>query len=532
VLESSPRPSGGTLRIFILAFIVFAYFMPQWADWNIDSRFDLVHALVDQHTVRIDTYNANTWDKAYYKKHYYSDKAPGTAFFGAAVYGAFVLAKSAPILGGGIHRLEQNSAWKAPIRIGRTNTQLQPAKKGRVLGGCQRAGITGNVQYIPWGNRLYPPFRDWALSKYVVSVGVDALLSALFVAFFFWFLGWFALPALARWAATALYAFATVALPYSTVLYSHQLAAGFLFVAFGLLYLRKRGDVGAWSPLAAGALLGLALFTEYTVALVVVVIGMYALWVLRRQRMQVAGMCAAGAVPVAGLMAYNYACFGNLLDTGYSNDWCWSSAQAAGYQGFTYPHLGPLWDLTFGTYRGLFFMSPWLLLAGIGIVVLWRSGIRLETAVCTVIWAGFILLISAYWGWNGGRVDGPRYLVPIVPFLAFPAAFGLEASWWRKRTRVLCAFLILWSVIVTWALFLGGDQFPTSWLRNPIRQYSWPALQHGTIESNAGLFFGLTGWSSLLPLVALVLLVLVWRLPPGFRRRNEFVRSVAAPHHA
>src|SRR5947209_9495675 len=101
------RPRGGSFRVFFLAFIVFAYFMPQWADWNIDSRLDLVHALVDGHTVSIDKYHFNTWDKAFYKGHFYSDKAPGTALLGAVVYGGYELAKGAPLLGLGIQQLQQ-----------------------------------------------------------------------------------------------------------------------------------------------------------------------------------------------------------------------------------------------------------------------------------------------------------------------------------------------------------------------------------------------------------------------------------------
>lgn len=520
--------SRGWLRAFFLAFVVFAYFMPQWADWNIDSRIDLVHALVDGHTVRIDRYHFNTWDKAKFKGHYYSDKAPGTAVMGAAVYGAYVLAKQAPLLGGGIRALQANSAWNTAIDLGRTDTQLSPAKRGRVLGGCQRSGIAGNVQVIPWKNRLYPPFRDWALSKYITSLGLVALLSAVFVAFFFWFLGKFSLPPGVRWGATALYAFATITLPYSTVLYSHQLVAGFLFSAFALLYLTSRSQVGFWSVPVAGFLLGLSLFTEYTVAIVVVAIGVYALWLLRGSLRSAAIFCLTGAIPLAGLMVYNAACFGNPFDTGYSHDFCWSSAQAAGVAGFTYPHLGPLWDLTFGTYRGLFFISPWLVLAVIGFYVLARSGFKLESGLCLAIPLVFIVTISAYWGWNGGRTDGPRYLVPIVPFLAFLAAFGLESAWWRKRTRVIAIVLAVWSVTATWALFLGGQQFPISWLRNPLFDYSLPALRHGVIESNAGMFLGMSSWASLAPLAVLMAVIALWRPPSELFRR----RRVAAPSQA
>ena len=64
-------------------------FLPRWADWNQNSRFDLVVALVEDHTFQIDKYVANTGDYALYDGHYYSDKAPGMALLGLPVYSAF-----------------------------------------------------------------------------------------------------------------------------------------------------------------------------------------------------------------------------------------------------------------------------------------------------------------------------------------------------------------------------------------------------------------------------------------------------------
>jgi hypothetical protein len=519
-LLDTPR-RGPAIRVFLLAFVVYAYFLPRWADWNIDSRFDLTRAIVDLHSLRIDKFHFNTWDKAVYKGHYYSDKAPGTAVLGAVVYAGYVAAKSVPLIKTGIADAQTNNLWNVAIRLGRTSTQASPAPKGTNLGGCQRTGGGGNVQYIPWGNRLYPPFRDWALSKYVTTVGVVALTSAAFLAFSFWFLGFFTRRSWIRWAVTVAYGFATVALPYSTVFYSHQISAGCLFTAFALLYLFGRRRAGMPGMIVAGFLLGFAFFTEYTVALVIITVGLYGLWVARRRIRAIAAFVGAGMVPVLGLFAYNQATFGNPLDTGYSHDFCWSAAQGAGYAGFTYPQGGPLYDLTIGPFRGLFYTSPFLLLAIIGGLIMVRRGLALESLVCLGTAAIFILAISAYWGWNGGQVDGPRYLVPIVPFLAFPVVFYLDAL--ARNLVAVAVFLALlaWSLFATWASFLGGELFPHSWMRYPLQNYSLPALGRNEIAPNFGMFFGLTGWHSLIPLAAAVLVISLTALPLGPRRAHN-----------
>ncbi|MGI8826111.1 MAG: hypothetical protein ACR2JC_10795 [Chloroflexota bacterium] len=522
------------MRVFVLAFVVYAYFMPRWADWNIDSRLDLVHAIVHDRSLRIDRYHWNTWDKAVVRDprthvdHFYSDKAPGTAFLGAPVYAAYTVARQAPVLGAGIHALLKNDAWKIPLALGQTSTQKAAGPRGNSLGGCQRSGA-GSVQYIPWGNRLapFPSMKDWALSKYVVSVGAVAFPSALFTAFFFWFLSLFARSRRTPWLVTGLYAFCTVALPYSTNFYSHQLAAGALFTAFALLYLWRRKRGRTWYPAISGFLLGFAFFTEYTVLMVAGVVFLYALPALWNRRGMLGSFLLAGALPVLGLLAYNKAAFGSALDTGYSHDFCWSSAQAAGLAGFTYPHGGPLYDLTLGSFRGLFYLSPFLLLAFPGAVLAWRRRVRLEPVVCLLLSAAFIVLLSAYWGWNGGKVEGPRYLVPIVPFLAFPCVFVFDLLEDVPQLWLITLPAVLWSAFATWSEFLGGALFPISWWPDPVFQYSLPHLKGNDIAPNAGMFLGLNGWLSLAPLAALLLAAVM--IPPWRRRTSRESISVFTP---
>lgn len=150
-----------------------------------------------------------------------------------------------------------------------------------------------------------------------------------------------------------------------------------------------------------------------------------------------------------------------------------------------------------------------------------RRGLRLESLVCLGTSAIFILAISAYWGWNGGQVDGPRYLVPVIPFLAFPVVFYLDA--FARNLAAVAVFigLFAWSLFATWAAFLGGELFPHSWMRYPLVNYSLPALGRNEIAPNFGMFFGLTGWHSLLPLVGAILAIAFSGVPLRSRPARE-----------
>ena len=66
------------LLLFAVIFFSYAYFY-EGAGWNQNSRLDMVRAIVEQGTLRIDAFHQNTADKAFANGHYYSDKAPGLA---------------------------------------------------------------------------------------------------------------------------------------------------------------------------------------------------------------------------------------------------------------------------------------------------------------------------------------------------------------------------------------------------------------------------------------------------------------------
>src|ERR1700735_5921787 len=77
--EKSPSAGKTAILLGIVFFCSFGYFY-EGGGWNQNSRFDLLRAIVERHTLWIDAYHENTQDKAHFKGHYYSDKAPGLVF--------------------------------------------------------------------------------------------------------------------------------------------------------------------------------------------------------------------------------------------------------------------------------------------------------------------------------------------------------------------------------------------------------------------------------------------------------------------
>jgi hypothetical protein len=71
--------------LFALVLGAYAYFY-QAGGWNQNSRFDLVRAIVEDGSIRIDKYRRNTGDLSKREGHYYCDKAPGVSFLAVPGY--------------------------------------------------------------------------------------------------------------------------------------------------------------------------------------------------------------------------------------------------------------------------------------------------------------------------------------------------------------------------------------------------------------------------------------------------------------
>jgi hypothetical protein len=237
-------------------------------------------------------------------------------------------------------------------------------------------------------------------------------------------------------------AFGTIVLPYSTLFFSPVPAAFFLLLAFVVIDER---------PALAGAAAGIAGMCFYICIPAAAVLAIAA----RRN----AWKFILAGLPFGALLAwYHTVCFGAPWRTSLE------TAQNFTERGLllglfrTHPTKAALWGLTFSEYRGLFFVSPVLLLALVG---MWRMRRRRDVAVIGAIFAIFLLLVASFNGWEGGSSFGPRHVLPAIPLLVLPLAFV------RGRWLIVPA---LFSVAIN-LMATAIDPSPPGGIQRPVRDF-------------------------------------------------------------
>ena len=496
----SPLPEAPAARrkiAILLGTVLFlsSIYFYEGGGWNQNSRFDLLRAMVERHTLRIDAYHENTQDKAHFKGHYYSDKAPGLVFLAVP----FALA-ARPVL--------------------------------RV------AGIDPES-----------PRGEVALS-YVVSACAVALPTALAGVCVF-FLGLKLGAGLSGAAfATLVMGLATPIWAYASLFWAHALVGACVVFAFAAA-LKLRDSTSArrdflWA-LAVGLAAGWATVTEYPAAPVSAMLAVLALsqvWprgTAARWRV-IAGVGVGAGICVIVLVAYLYAAFGSIRPSySYYDPNSFAFMQQRGYLGLTYPHPDRLLKLLFGCSRGLFFSSPVLLAAPVGLWW-WREKNYSAAAVVAAGIASYYFLFNAsfYW-WKAGQTFGPRYAGASIPLLCV----GLAVAWkratlpWRRVLMGLavCSLLVALMVVSTTSQLSMQDSCPLMHSVWPAFWSGQMAINHESVLTlaevrssagfgafNLGQVIGLRGLASLIPLLAMwgVAALLGWRMQP--RRAADDLR--------
>jgi hypothetical protein len=435
-------------EIIIGLALLFCYgFFRQVPAWNEYSRYDLVRALVEDNSTRIDRFAQNTGDKALYDGHYYSDKAPGTALIGVPVY-----------------RLLTLSFGVAGAATPDPQTMVEALA-------FVESGIPTVLLVLLLLRFLRPAVGEgWAI---VVSIG---------------------------------YGLGSIAFPFATMFFGHAASAFFLFSAFYLLW-RWRADGRDWRPALAGFLAGWAVLVELSTMLGVVALLVYALGNARPMGRQLSSatwrapvlMIVGALFPAAIFLAYNWVSFGGPLSLGYTNlaPGGFAEGMGRGILGVGWPRAETLADLLFGP-RGLVRLAPWFIVVPGGLVALRQRGLRREILVCGAIVVVFLAFNAGYYLPFGGWTPGPRFLLPALPFAAILVALAPRAS--RPVVVLLMAFAITIFFVATATMPNAPEAF-----QDPLTQLWLPRiLNHDIADTIAWQHWGLHGIE---PLLALMLVV-------------------------
>jgi hypothetical protein len=356
------------LAAILLVGVTYATLIQSFS-WNQTSHYDLIRSL-DQDKTTIDQYQGNTNDKAEYNHHWFSARAPGLALYSLPFYDALKAVNAEAV------------ARSSQAQRGEDEMIYFLGLWGNVLPGLLLLLLVGHL-----AERLQPGYG--AATAVILGLG-------------------------------------TLALPLSTLLFSHIFTAFLGFAAFALMLHERDGPPNPWYLAVAGLLIGYAVASEYPLFFVALVLGLYLL--SRRDALTLGGVATRGGAYVLGgligivpLLLYNHYAFHSWTHLAYSN----IKRQQAGFFGIGLPNLKVLVTLLLDS-RGLLTLSPVLGMGGVGTWLLYRRGMRAEALTILGICLCYVGYNSGYYLPFGGGFMGPRFLMTMIPFLALPIGIALK----------------------------------------------------------------------------------------------------------
>ena len=421
-----------------------AYALPfRQPNCNTSSHYALVQTIASG-TKTIDSIHGETCDVSWSQGHYFANKAPGLALATAPWYAAL-----------------------------------------RVLG-VLRADPLSRSSY-PTAMRAIPRRDLWLMGLWGAVLPALGLL---------WLVRSVAerLAPGAGVATAATLAFATLLLPFSSLFFSHVLAAFLTFAAFALLL---NDQEARWRGVAlAGLLAGFAIVVEYPAGLLVLALGAYA--ATGHPRLRRGAMFAVGALAgVAPLAASDTGAFGApfllsyvgaVLVPGVSGHDV-LGANSVGFFGVASPHWAAGLQVLFGS-RGLLTLGPVLALAPVGCIWLWKRSRRREAAFIGGVCLTFLIYNAAYYSPIGGATPGPRFLILVIPFAALALAPVVRRWPLSLLALALPSFALLLAAHLTQPL-ISPPYEPKDW---------WHWLRSNGLSSTV-LEPGAHGWLPALPIV-------------------------------
>jgi hypothetical protein len=259
--------------------------------------------------------------------------------------------------------------------------------------------------------------KQWDLTHLLVSL-VNVPVSAGCVALFMRLLQRLRMPRASVAILTITYAVGSLTWPYART-FSEPLTTLFLLWSLeSAVASHKRLSKHTSSIILSGFMAGCIMPTRIAAIVTIPIVLLYIVYMSTPQnRLQTFIYWCVGVIPGCVLfLFYNFARFDVPMATGYSSE----------TNAFVTPILVGLNGLLIHPVTGLLWYMPLMLFAPIGAWRLWRRR-RIVVVLCVALIVSHVGLYAGWNAWDGGGVWGPRFLVPIVPYI-----LCLCSGVWRK----------------------------------------------------------------------------------------------------
>ncbi len=193
------------------------------------------------------------------------------------------------------------------------------------------------------------------------------------------------------------------------------------FVLMSTFYALKKNTKN--TGLLSGLILSLGMFFRTTTVLAVP-----AILLLQKNNSERFNVLLSLTVGVGFNLLYNYYRFDDPLESGYSL--AWSLAHADKYDFWSISRIPvALFGFLFSPGKGLLFFSTTIFIAFFGIKTFWQKH-RMVSYSIILISAAYLGLFSMNFAWHGSIWSyGPRYILPVVPFLYLPIIYVKPKRW-------------------------------------------------------------------------------------------------------